>query len=114
MDSMVERVARAIAWQDLTPLGKQTARWPGDFSTGEADRYRLKAHAAIESMRTPTDVMSRAGVGKVIAMVPDEIKASVTEVGATSVYRAMITAALARDDGQVAETAGALAPSVPE
>jgi hypothetical protein len=98
-DSMVERVARA-----LCVVNAKDPDWP-IAGTPYWKAYEREARAAIEAMLPPTLVMLHAG--------------NVADASglwqAPQVYTAMITAALdTRDDGQVAETAGALAPSVQE
>ena len=47
----VEKVAQAIAWTTLTIKGKQTCKWPIDFSEAETDKFRVMANAAIEAMK---------------------------------------------------------------
>jgi hypothetical protein len=101
MDSMVERVARAIC---------DTRFWEGAWIKAnevEMNAFRFEARAAIEAMIEPNRRMLDAGVDA------DDKRTGYETV--KHIHRAMITAALdARDAGQVAETAGALAPSVQE
>jgi hypothetical protein len=93
-DSMVERVARAIY------VASGGENWDGAGAWVKA-AYTMRARAAIEAMRTPTPNMLEAGT-----LHPNTM---------AEAWHSMITAALdTRDDGQVAETAGALAPSVQE
>lgn len=44
---LVEHVAKAIAWDDLTPKGKRECRWPQSFSDGEVGKFRMQAVCAI-------------------------------------------------------------------
>jgi hypothetical protein len=95
MDSMVERVARALCKENA-----KDPDWPV-AGTPYWKAYEREARAAIEAMRQPTEAMRESGRHRPETMA--------------EIWNTMITAALdTRGDGQVAETAGALAPSVPE
>jgi hypothetical protein len=114
--SMIERVAKAIAWLELTPHGKQACRWPADFSPAERATYRRQARAAIDEMWEASKGMIEAGAeGYADAWLADNPDAvhHVTKfrhIGAA--YREMINAALAEVE-EVAEGRPA-GPSVPE
>ena len=47
---MIEHVAKAIAWDELTPKGRTECTWPGSFSEAEAGKYRMQAVAAISAL----------------------------------------------------------------
>lgn len=60
--NMIEKVARALARQTLTDLGKQAFdRLPDyynkDFSSRERKEFEAQARAAIKAMREPTEGM---------------------------------------------------------
>ena len=106
MDSMVERVARAIQARRVGDL----ADWSLVPAMVKED-YRCEARAAIEAMIEPTLAMRGQGEQAWMDRNPNDPDSDPIR----DCHRAMITAALdTLDDGQVAETAGALAPSVPE
>jgi hypothetical protein len=114
-DSMVERVARAMTALRYDGIYKDAHRPPPHrerWVDGYWPNYADDARAAIEAMRTPTPEMVKQGARSMAVMSPT----NEAEYEAISeVWQDMITAALdTRDDGRVAETAGALAPSVPE
>jgi hypothetical protein len=45
-----EAMARAIAWDDLTPHGRKTCRWPDDYSAVEVEKFRAEAQACIDAL----------------------------------------------------------------
>lgn len=59
---MIEKVARAIRAADMAHAGVDD--WPAwESANGEwKDVYRLRARAAIEAMREPTEEMIDAGI----------------------------------------------------
>jgi hypothetical protein len=82
MSEMVERVARAIfpeaedyTWDDFANAPN------GSAERITASVYRMRARAAIEAMREPTEAMVHAGMSEEGTDLPSE-------------YRAMIDAAL--------------------
>ena len=50
MTDMVERVARAIAWTELTPKGQRECDWKNDFAESDRRKFRVMASAAIAAM----------------------------------------------------------------
>jgi len=90
-DSMVERVARALAWHGLTQHGTIVCRWPDDWSQVDADRYRIQARAAIEAMTEPTPWMIVGGNSQLPVRGEHLVW---TDERTTRLYTAMITAAL--------------------
>jgi hypothetical protein len=109
-DSMVERVARALCKAN----GKDPDAIVGVRPYWIA--YEQVARAAIEAMLPPTGAMLKAGQEDMTGMeICPEDHCTSCQHRVKAGWEAMITAALdTRDDGRVAETAGALAPSVPE
>lgn len=49
-DPRTDVVAKAIAWTDLSEVGRVECKWPQDFHDTEVLRYRLKAIAAMEAL----------------------------------------------------------------
>lgn len=86
--TMIDKIAAAIAWEDLTPQGRIVCRYPDDFSEREIARYRAKARAAIEAMKEPSLRVLHAGI---------EMRTPITAV--LDIWRAMISAALSEDTG---------------
>lgn len=52
---LVEHVAKAIAWDDLTPKGKKDCVWPKDFGESELGKYRMQAVCAIDAVNSYKD-----------------------------------------------------------
>ncbi len=46
----IERAATALAWADLTHLGRVNCNWHEDFSERERAEYRRKATAALQAV----------------------------------------------------------------
>lgn len=47
----VEAMARALAWESLTPLGRGRCEWLKDYSECEREKYRAQAQAALSALR---------------------------------------------------------------
>lgn len=45
--SRLDAAAKAIAWLELTPKGRDECRWPEDFAPSEIAGYRAQAAVAI-------------------------------------------------------------------
>lgn len=95
-ETMVERVARAIAGEDIN----LAAAFSGVGSINQQHREREiafnMARAAISAMREPTHDMENAGAFFCIQGAGAATKADLMQ--AVTVYRAMIDAALAGKD----------------
>lgn len=49
-DPRVNKVAKAIAWIELTDLGKRKCQWPQDWAEDEVRKFRSMAIAAMEEL----------------------------------------------------------------
>lgn len=54
MSEIVERIAKALAFDDLTEKGRADCVWPDSFGELELTHYRKNARAVIAAMREPT------------------------------------------------------------
>jgi hypothetical protein len=96
-DSMVERVARALAAREFDayistfPSGGPAK---GDWVSSHWGRYTDHARAAIEAMREPTPRMTETIMDAMLDCFPDR---AITNLHALRVWLPTITAAL--DDG---------------
>ena len=62
-DDMIEWIARALAIEDgKDPDAPAWMHYPGGYGTGICwrDQYNMKARAALEELRTPTETMMEA------------------------------------------------------
>lgn len=51
LEQVIENRARAIAWTELTEIGKRECKWPDDFGEDEVLWWREKARATIKADR---------------------------------------------------------------
>lgn len=97
MSEMVERVARALAAAEFYQFPETDkfieANWH-QFAPELAERYRIRARAAIAAMREPTEVMVEAGY-QPSGFEPSDV--GVSHEDASDLYQAMIDAALAEE-----------------
>lgn len=51
----IERAAKALAWADLTEIGRASCDWKKDFSPRERQEYRVKARIVMEAITGSTE-----------------------------------------------------------
>lgn len=107
--TMIEKVARAIAWSDIKDteasfdLGTQERKYMRDITTQETmwvdPKYLPIARAAISAMREPTSAMLRPQVQKLIqssdvAGIPGAATYEGATIAVADIWQYMIDAAL--------------------
>lgn len=98
---MIERVAKAISRSiplDGSHWHSQHGHdFPRQYSEREQNIIRGIARAAIEAMREPTEMMSRAGMKSIQAWEDNDPNGILMDFRELSCWRAMIDAALSQD-----------------
>jgi hypothetical protein len=46
----IEAGAKALAWSELTDLGRRTCDWMNDFSEAERQKYRARAAIVLQAV----------------------------------------------------------------